>query len=155
MSFDSYSLQKRFISFKKITIWPSPNFEHNIIIYTIICLKSAAVRKLQVAIFLLDRLGKCLKLIVSSESISCHEFASQFGLEFSIREKTPNISLIQSRPHVVYFVCKWVSSRLDENLPLRSQFYSDHREIFLCIDIASPQHLDRSLFAFVLCFLRY
>ena len=26
--------------------------------------------------------------------------------------------------------------------------------IFLCLDIASPQPLDRSLFAFVLCFLR-
>ena len=44
------------------------------------------------------------------------------------------------------------SSRLDENLPARSQFYSDHRVICLRIDIASPQHLDRSLFAFVLCF---
>ena len=30
--------------------------------------------------FLLDRLGRCLKLFVSTESISCHEFASQFGL---------------------------------------------------------------------------
>ena len=29
-----------------------------------------------------DRLGRCLKLTVSSESISSHEFASQFGLEF-------------------------------------------------------------------------
>ena len=56
-------------------------------IYTIICLKSVAVRKRQVAI-LVDRLGRCLKLTVSSESISCHEFASQFGLEFFfIREK--------------------------------------------------------------------
>ena len=51
-----------------------------------------------------DRLGRCLKLIVSSESISCHEFASQFGLEFVLyAKKNPNISLIQSRPHVVYF----------------------------------------------------
>ena len=47
------------------------------------------------------------------------------------------------------------SSQLDENLPGRSQFYSDQRVIFLRIDIASPQQLDRSLFAFVLCFLRY
>ena len=45
-----------------------------------------------------------------------------------------------------------VSSRLDENLPVRSQYYSDHRVIFLRIDIASPQHLDRSHFVFVLCF---
>ena len=53
---------------------------------------------------MLDRLGRCLKLIVSSESISCHEFASQFGLEFVLyAKKNPNLSLIQSRPHVVYF----------------------------------------------------
>ena len=53
---------------------------------------------------MLDRLGRCIRLIVSSESISCHEFASQFGLEFVLyAKKNPNISLIQSRPHVVYF----------------------------------------------------
>ena len=39
--------------------------------------------------FLLDRLGRCLKLIVSYRGTSSHEFASQFGLEFFIREKTP------------------------------------------------------------------
>ena len=39
--------------------------------------------------FLLDRLGRCIKLIVSSESISCHEFASQFGLEFVSYAKNP------------------------------------------------------------------
>ena len=32
--------------------------------------------------FLLDRLGRCLKLFVSTDSTSYHEFASQFGLEF-------------------------------------------------------------------------
>ena len=32
-----------------------------------------------------------------------HEFASQFGLEFVLYAKKPNLSLIQSRPHVVYF----------------------------------------------------
>ena len=54
--------------------------------------------------FLLNRLGTCSKLIGSSESISCHEFAPQFGLEFVLYAKTnPNLSLIQSRPHVVYF----------------------------------------------------
>ena len=53
---------------------------------------------------MLDRLGRCLKLIVSSESISSHEFASQFCLEFVLyAKKNPNLSLIQSRPHVVYF----------------------------------------------------
>ena len=39
--------------------------------------------------FLLDRLGRCLKLTVSSESISCHEFASQFGLECFSTRKNP------------------------------------------------------------------
>ena len=38
--------------------------------------------------FLLDRLGRCLKLIVSSGSTSCHEFASQFGLAFFYTRKT-------------------------------------------------------------------
>ena len=53
---------------------------------------------------MLDRLGRCIKLIVSSESISCYEIASQFGLEFVLYAKeTPHLSLIQSRPHVVYF----------------------------------------------------
>ena len=37
--------------------------------------------------FLLDRLGKCLKLIVSSRGTSCHEFTSQFGLEFFYTRK--------------------------------------------------------------------
>ena len=54
--------------------------------------------------FLLDRLGRCIKLILSSESISCYEIASQFGLEFVLYAKeTSHLSLIQSRPHVVYF----------------------------------------------------
>ena len=37
---------------------------------------------------MLDRLGRCLKLIVSSGSTSCHEFASQFGLAFFYTRKT-------------------------------------------------------------------
>ena len=37
--------------------------------------------------FLLDRLGKCLQLFVSSDSISCNEFASQFGLAFFVYAK--------------------------------------------------------------------
>ena len=44
------------------------------------------------------------------------------------------------------------SSRLDENLTVRSEFYSDHRVNFSTYRYSSPQHLDRSLFAFVLCF---
>ena len=38
---------------------------------------------------LLDRLGRCLKLFVSTDSTSYHEFASQFGLAFFICEKHP------------------------------------------------------------------
>ncbi len=38
--------------------------------------------------FLLDRLGRCLKLFVSSESTSCHKFASQFGLTIFYTRKT-------------------------------------------------------------------
>ena len=30
--------------------------------------------------FLLDRVERCIKLLASTESTSCHEFASQFGL---------------------------------------------------------------------------
>ena len=41
--------------------------------------------------FLLDLLGRCLKLSVSAENISCHEFAFQFGLAILfIREKHQN-----------------------------------------------------------------
>ena len=58
-----------------------------------VCLSAFADCRSQ---YLLDRLGRCLKLIVSSRGTSCHEFASQFGLEFFIREKNPN----QTRPHV-------------------------------------------------------
>ena len=39
--------------------------------------------------FLLDRVGGCLKLFVSTESTSSHEFASQFGLAFFYTWKTP------------------------------------------------------------------
>ena len=41
---------------------------------------------------MLNHLGRCLKLIVSSRGTFCHEFASQFGLEFFIRKTTPNQS---------------------------------------------------------------
>ena len=45
--------------------------------------------------FLLDRLGKCLKLFVSTVGTSCHKFASQYGLEIFLYDKlgpktTPN-----------------------------------------------------------------
>ena len=37
--------------------------------------------------FLLDRLGRCLKLFISTESTSCHESASQFVLEYFLYSK--------------------------------------------------------------------
>ena len=46
--------------------------------------------------FLLDRLGRCLKMFVSTESTSSHEFATQFGLDIfymgGLREKHPKLS---------------------------------------------------------------
>ena len=44
------------------------------------------------------------------------------------------------------------SSRLDENFPGAPNSTAITEKKILCIDIASPQHLDRSLFAFVLSF---
>ena len=41
---------------------------------------------------LLDRLGRCLKLFVSTDSTSSHELASQFGLAFFYTRKTLNTS---------------------------------------------------------------
>ena len=48
--------------------------------------------------FLFDRLGRCLKLFVSTESISCHEFASQFSLAIFYMRNTPKNSLKPCRP---------------------------------------------------------
>ena len=39
-------------------------------------------------LFLLDRLGRCIKLIVSSRGTSCHEFAPQFGLACMYKAQT-------------------------------------------------------------------
>ena len=39
--------------------------------------------------FLLDRLRRCLKLFVSTDSTSSHEVVSQFGLEVFYTRKTP------------------------------------------------------------------
>ena len=61
-------------------------------IYTIILLKSVDVSQLQVE-FLLDRLGICLKLVVSTESISCREFASQFGLAIVLYAKNTHTNV--------------------------------------------------------------
>ena len=62
------------------------------------CLTSVSISILKFAIslstfancrsqFLLNRLRRCLKLIVFSRGTSCHEFASQFGLEFFYTRK--------------------------------------------------------------------
>ena len=57
--------------------------------------------------FLLDRLGRCLKLFVSTETISCHEFASPFGLAIFYTRKMPKLSRIPSRPRQCLF--EWSS----------------------------------------------
>ena len=53
--------------------------------------------------FLLDRLGRCLKLFVSTDSTSCHQFVPQFGLECYIREKHPTLSQILRRTRYCLF----------------------------------------------------
>ena len=47
------------------------------------------VSKLQVAILARSSRDNGLKLFVSTESTSCHEFASQFDVAIFIREKRP------------------------------------------------------------------
>ena len=68
------------------------------IIYTIILLKSVCLSMLANcrSQFLLDRLGRCLKLFVSTDSTSSHEFVSQFGLAFFYTRK--NTQKLSQRP---------------------------------------------------------
>ena len=72
------------------------------IIYTIICLKSVCRSTFADcrSQFLLDRLGRCLKLIVSYRGTSSHEFESQFGLEFFYTRKNSQTTVgpITNRP---------------------------------------------------------
>ena len=49
--------------------------------------------------FLLDRLWRCIKLFVSSESSSCHEFASQFVIGICMRENTSTHTRTHMRTH--------------------------------------------------------
>ena len=58
---------------------------YTIILLKYVCLSAFANGRSQ---FLLDRLGRCIKLFLSAESISCHEFASQFGLAIFCTRKT-------------------------------------------------------------------
>ena len=53
-------------------------------IYTIICLKSVCLATFAQCSsqFWLNRVGRCLKLIASTRGTFCHEFASQFGIDF-------------------------------------------------------------------------
>ena len=86
-------LEKAYDSIPREEIWRSSR-ERNVpekYIYTIICLKSVCRSTFADcrSQFLLDRLGRCLKLTVSYRGTSSHEFASQFGLAFFIREKHP------------------------------------------------------------------
>ena len=62
--------------------------------YTIILLSMLENGRSQ---FLLAILGRCLKLFISTESTSCHEFVSHFGLDF-LREKHSKLSRIPSCP---------------------------------------------------------
>ena len=64
-----------------------------------VCLSQLANCRSQ---FLLDRLGRCLKLFISAESTSCHELASQFGLELFYAKNTQNLG--ETGPPVSVFI---------------------------------------------------
>ena len=100
------------------------------VIYTIICLKSVCLSTFADcrSQFLLDRLGRCLKLIVSSGSTSCHEFASQFGLAFFLYAK--NIHKLSRMPSLAH---KWLLNEKGRNAGLagdRSTVSSKHTRAF-------------------------
>ena len=104
-------------------------------IYTIILIKSVCLSQLTNcrSQFLLDRLGRCLKLFVSTESTSCHEFASQFGLEFVYMRKTLKTS--EKPGHQCQCLFQWPAtshchqrsgpSRLGATDPLNSDNLND------------------------------
>ena len=52
--------------------------------------------------FLLDRIGRCLKSFLSTDSTFCHEFASQFGLEFFYAKNTKNYCEYRVAHAIVY-----------------------------------------------------
>ena len=95
----NYNNKKHNIRITKIihTLLESGRFNDNIKIikiiilnlYTIIFLKYVCLSMLANcrSQFLLDRLGRCLKLFVSTDSPSCHEFVSQFGLAIFLNAK--------------------------------------------------------------------
>ena len=74
------------------------------IIYTIIrSLRTLSVFANCRSQLLLDSLGRCLQLFVSSDSTFCHEFTSQFGLAFFYMRKTSKTSLKSGRQHVCLY----------------------------------------------------
>ena len=79
----------------------------NVHIYTIICRKSVSRATFADcrSQFLLDRLGRCLKLIVSYRGTSSHEFASQFGLAFFLYAK--NIHKLSRMPSLAHMAVEW------------------------------------------------
>ena len=72
------------------------------IIYTIILLKYVCLSVIANcrSQFLLVRLGRCLYLFVSSDSTSCHEFASQFVLALLYAKNVHKLSRIPTLAHV-------------------------------------------------------
>ena len=66
--------------------------------------------------FLLDRLGRYLKLFVSTESTSSHEFASQFGLAILLCKNTQKLAETVSPARV--FI--WMNQRpaIDHQRPV-------------------------------------
>ena len=56
--------------------------------------------------FVLDRIGRCLKLFVTTESISCHEFSSQFGLAIFVMQKTPKTIANTESPARMFILMK-------------------------------------------------
>ena len=55
---------------------------------------------------LLDCFGRCIKLFVSTESTSSHEFSSQFGLAFLYAK---NIQKLSRRPALAQVSVEWTS----------------------------------------------
>ena len=75
--------------------------------------------------FLLVRLGRCLKLFVSTDSTSSYQFASPFGLAFFYMRKTPKNYREESRASV-YWMNKRAIDNKGHGRSIASDNYSDH-----------------------------
>ena len=71
--------------------------------YPYVCLSTFANCKSQ---FLLDRLGRCITLFVSTDSTSCHEFPSQFGLAIFLYAKNTQYLGGTGSPATVFILMK-------------------------------------------------